>query len=85
MKMDFALISPPLKAILFRYLKTAQRVLLAVLVTTLLGTIAAVGAPYLFSRLIDQLSPAAGAAGLVWPFMAYAVLMGGAYPCLRGI
>ncbi|HUH76556.1 MAG TPA: ABC transporter ATP-binding protein, partial [Devosia sp.] len=63
MKVDFGLIAPPLKAILFQYFATARLVLSAVLVTTLLGTTASIGAPYLFSRLIDQLTPASLANG----------------------
>ena len=78
MKFDLALISPPLRAILSEYLKTARLALMAVLATTLLGTIASVGAPYLFSRLIDQLSPASAPAALMWGFLVYAVLMGAA-------
>lgn len=82
-KLDFALISPPLKAILFRYLKTARLVLFAVLGTTLLGTIAAIGAPYLFSRLIDQVTAQSPPTELMWAFMLYAVLMGAAYALQR--
>ncbi|GLQ53917.1 ABC transporter ATP-binding protein [Devosia nitrariae] len=83
MKLDLALVAPPLRTILFHYLKTARLVLLAVLATTLLGTLASIGAPYLFSRLIDQLSAASVASGLIWAFMAYAVLMGAAYAFQR--
>lgn len=83
MKFDIALIFPPLKAILSRYLKTARLVLFAVLVTTLLGTIAAVGAPYLFSRLIDKVTAQSPATELIWAFMLYAVLMGAAYALQR--
>ncbi|HEV7275836.1 MAG TPA: ABC transporter ATP-binding protein [Devosiaceae bacterium] len=83
MKFDLALILPPLRTILSNYLKTARLVLFAVLVTTMLGTLAAIGAPYLFSRLIDQLTPTSVALGLVWGFMAYAVLMGAAYTFQR--
>jgi ABC-type multidrug transport system fused ATPase/permease subunit len=82
-KFDLALISPPLTTILANYLKTARRVLFAVLVTTMLGTLSAIGAPYLFSRLIDQLPSASVATGLIWAFMAYAVLMGAAYAFQR--
>lgn len=83
MKFDLALIAPPLKTILSRYLKTARLALFAVLVTTMLGTFATIGAPYLFSRLIDQLASASVATGLVWAFMAYALLMGAAYAFQR--
>lgn len=83
MKFDFVLISPPLRTILSNYLKTARLVLFAVLVTTLLSTLASIGAPFLFSRLIDQLGPASGVADLIWAFMAYAVLMGVAYALQR--
>lgn len=83
MKFDLALISPPLRTILSKYLKTARRVLFAVLVTTMLGTLTAIGAPYLFSRLIDQLTSESVAGDLIWGFMAYAVLMGAAYTFQR--
>src|SRR5690606_1226869 len=53
MKFDLALISPPIRTILSHYLKTARLILLAVLVTTMLGSLASIAAPYLFSRLID--------------------------------
>ena len=83
MKFDFATISPPLRTILSNYLKTARPVLFAVLVITLLGTLASIGAPFLFSRLIDQLAPASGATDLIGAFMVYAVLMGAAYALQR--
>ncbi|MBN9072332.1 MAG: ABC transporter ATP-binding protein, partial [Rhizobiales bacterium] len=83
MTFDLALISPPLKTILSHYFKTARLPLLAVLATTLLGTFASIAAPYLFSRLIDQLTAMSSATGLVWAFMAYAVLMGVAYTFQR--
>lgn len=83
MTFDLDLIAPPLRAILSSYLKTARLVLLAVLGTTVLGTLASIAAPYLFSRLIDQLGPASVPTGLVWAFMAYAALMGAAYTLQR--
>nr|WP_248307046.1 ABC transporter ATP-binding protein [Devosia sp. 1635] len=66
-----------------RYLRTARLALLAVLVTTLLGTFASIGAPYLFSRLIDQLTSASLAAGVIRAFMIYALLMGASYALQR--
>ncbi|WP_332717674.1 ABC transporter ATP-binding protein [Pelagibacterium mangrovi] len=83
MKFDLALISPPIRTILSHYLKTARLILLAVLATTMLGSLASIAAPYLFSRLIDQLTLAAAITGLLWAFMAYAVLMGAAYALQR--
>lgn len=83
MKHDLALIAPPLKTILLRYLKTARLALFGVLVTTLLGALASIAAPYLFSRLIDALTPGSTATGIVYAFMAYAVLMGLAYALQR--
>lgn len=76
MKFDLALISPPLRAILARYIRSARLLLSTVLLITLLGSLASIGAPYLFSRLIDLVSPEAMATGLLWAFMGYAVLMG---------
>lgn len=80
---DLALISPPLRNILGKYLKTARRALAAVLVTTMLGTFASIGAPYLFSRLVDELNSTSIVSGLAWSFLAYAVLMGAAYAFQR--
>lgn len=83
MKLDLALIAPPLKTILVRYLHTARLMLLAVLGTTLLGTLASIGAPYLFSRLVDQIAQQSTAENLIAAFMLYAVLMGVAYALQR--
>lgn len=83
MKLDLGLVLPPLTAILSRYLRTARLALSGVLATTLLGTFASIGAPYLFSRLIDQLASASPMAGLIWAFMVYAFLMGAAYALQR--
>lgn len=80
---DLALITPPLKTILGRYIKTARLVLAGVLVTTLLGSLASIAAPYLFSRLIDLLSPDTLAQGLIWAFIGYALLMGVGYGLQR--
>jgi ABC-type bacteriocin/lantibiotic exporter with double-glycine peptidase domain len=83
MKVDLGLITPPLVAILWRYLRSAQLVLSAVLATTLLGTFAAIAAPFLFSRLVDQLTPSSPVTGLLWAFMAYALLMGVSFALQR--
>ena len=83
MTFDLSLIAPPLRTILSSYLKTARLALGAVLATTLLGTLASIGAPYLFSRLVDQFSAGTAMAGLLWAFMAYAGLMGAAYALQR--
>ena len=83
MKIDLDLIGPPLRTIMGRYLGSARRVLLAVAATTLLGAVAAIAAPYLFSRLIDQLDPTRVVPGLVWAFMGYALLMGAAFTIQR--
>ncbi len=83
MKLDLALVLPPLTMILSRYLQTARLALSAVLVTTLLGTFAAIGAPFLFSRLVDQLTSASPATSLTLGFMVYALLMGAAYALQR--
>ncbi|WMT86026.1 ABC transporter ATP-binding protein/permease [Pelagibacterium sp. 26DY04] len=76
MHIDLSLIAPPLKTILGRYLRTAKLILVAVLVITLLGSLATIAAPYLFSRLIDSIDATSLASGIIWAFMAYALLMG---------
>lgn len=83
MKMDLALISPPLRTIFGNYIRTARLVLFGVLLTTMLSTLVTIGAPYLFSRLIDQLNSSSAATGLIWAFMAYAALMGIGYAIQR--
>ena len=83
MKMDLALISPPLRTIFGNYIRTARLVLFGVLLTTMLSTLVTIGAPYLFSRLIDQLNSSSAAPGLIWAFMAYAALMGIGYAIQR--
>ena len=67
MKMDLELISPPLRTIFGNYIRTARLVLFGVLLTTMLSTLVTIGAPYLFSRLIDQLNSQSAATGLIWP------------------
>ena len=76
MHIDLSLIAPPLKTILGRYLRTAKLILVAVLIITLLGSLASIAAPYLFSRLIDNIDATSLASGLIWAFMGYALLMG---------
>lgn len=83
MKIDLALVAPPLKAILGQYLRTAKLILAVVVVLTALGTLTTIAAPFVFSRLIDQLDPANFAQGLIWGFMAYAILMGAAFTIQR--
>lgn len=83
MKIDLALVSPPLKAILGQYLRTAKVILAIVVVLTILGSLTGITAPFLFSRLIDQLDPANLSEGLIWGFVAYAVLMGASYTIQR--
>ena len=83
MQIDFALVSPPIKTVLTHYLRTARLILAIVVVTTLIGALANIAAPYLFSRLIDRLDPQAITTGLVWAFMGYAVLMGAGFALQR--
>ena len=83
MQIDFALVSPPIKTVLKHYLRTARLILAIVVVTTLIGALANIAAPYLFSRLIDRLDLQSVTAGLVWAFMGYAVLMGAGFALQR--
>jgi len=74
--MDIKLIAPPLKHILSRYLRDAWLILTIVTLTMALGAVSAIAAPYLFSRLIDQIEASPVGTWLVAAFMAYAILMG---------
>lgn len=81
--MDIYLIAPPLKHILSRYLRDAWLILAIVTTTTALGAVTAIAAPYLFSRLIDQIDAGAISTGLIAAFMAYAILMGVSFALQR--
>jgi ATP-binding cassette, subfamily B, bacterial len=74
--MDLELVTPPLRHILVRYLKTARLILFLVTLLTIAGALTGVAAPYLFSRLIDLIEAPSVTSGLMWAFLGYAALMG---------
>jgi len=66
----------PVAEILFAYWKSDRWALLAVVTIVLVSSASGIAAPYLFSRLIDQLPRQAFARDLAWAFIAYAALVG---------
>lgn len=65
----------PIIEILSAYWKSDRWPLLLVMIVVLLSSATMVGAPYLFSRLINRL-PQAGAHTLTYGFILYAILLG---------
>lgn len=74
--MTIPAILSPISEILRAYWKSDRWMLLIVAVVVLLSSSASVGAPYLFSRLIDRLPQEGAAAALAWGFVIYAALLG---------
>jgi ATP-binding cassette subfamily B protein len=69
--------SPSLpRTILLNYWRTSRLMLLTIAICVFLSSIASVAAPYLFSRLIDQLNSDRLAETLVTGFVVYALLLG---------
>lgn len=66
----------PVAEILFAYWKSDRWALLAVVTIVLLSSASGIAAPFLFSRLIDQLPKQDFALDLAWAFIGYAVLIG---------
>jgi ATP-binding cassette subfamily B protein len=66
----------PLRYILSRYWKRAHWLLIGVAVLVMISSVSAVGAPYLFSRLIDTLQAGNWPETLFFGFVIYAVLLG---------
>ena len=66
----------PLRYILARYWKQAHWLLSGIAGLVILGSLASVGAPYLFSRLIDTLNSGNWPETLLLGFAAYAILLG---------
>lgn len=69
-------VDPPVPEILRAYWKADRPLLLFVGAIVALSSLAAVSAPYLFSRLVDRISQEDGATSLAVGFGLYAVLMG---------
>ncbi|MDW5314424.1 ABC transporter ATP-binding protein [Rhizobium sp. PL01] len=69
--------SPSLpRTILLNYWRTSRLMLLTIAICVFLSSIASVAAPYLFSRLIDQLNSDRLAETLVTGFVVYVLLLG---------
>ncbi|WP_421871666.1 ABC transporter ATP-binding protein [Pararhizobium sp.] len=64
------------RTILFDYWRSSRRTLLTVAACVFLSSISAIAAPYLFSRLIDQLNTDRLAETLMTGFAIYALLIG---------
>ena len=65
----------PIREVLAAYWRADRGALILVVGVVLLSSTTTVGAPYLFSRLIDRL-PQAGVPALAWGFVLYAGLLG---------
>ncbi len=66
----------PVRVIFGEYLSKAKGTLFFVTIVIILSSITGVVAPYIFSRLIDQLTTDAFAVTLIYGFAVYAVLIG---------
>lgn len=75
-KPDWSLIWPPLRAIYARFLAEERWMLAGVALVVLLSAVLAVSTPYVFSRLIDQLTAGDVAAAVLMGFLGYALLRG---------
>lgn len=69
-------ILPPTLEILRAYWKSDRWMLLVVGSVVMLSSIVSVGAPYLFSQLVDRLQQDGAATALAWGFVAYATTLG---------
>ncbi|AOF91782.1 ABC transporter ATP-binding protein [Sinorhizobium sp. RAC02] len=78
MKDDWRLIAAPVKHILADYWHASRGLLALVAAIVFLSAIASIAAPYLFSRLIDQLTADRFAETLALGFVVYALLIGAA-------
>ncbi|MFC6838766.1 ABC transporter ATP-binding protein [Xanthomonas theicola] len=65
----------PIPEVLAAYWRSDRWALILVVAVVLLSSMTTVGAPYLFSRLIDRL-PQEGVPALAWAFVFYAALLG---------
>ena len=66
----------PTSEILRAYWKSDRWMLLIVAVVVVVSSVVSVGAPYLFSRLIDRLPQEGAGTALAWGFVIYAGLLG---------
>ena len=78
MKDDWRLIAAPVKHILANYWRSSRGLLALVAAIVFLSAISSVTAPYLFSRLVDQLTQDRFAETLAIGFVVYALLIGAA-------
>ncbi|WP_224703549.1 ABC transporter ATP-binding protein [Devosia aquimaris] len=75
-KPDWSMIWPPLKSIYGRFLAEERWMLAGVALVVLVSAVLAVATPYVFSRLIDQLTAGDVAGGVLLGFLAYALMRG---------
>ncbi|MEO6012908.1 MAG: ABC transporter ATP-binding protein [Devosia sp.] len=66
----------PVRAIYRDYWKAARGTLILVALAVIVSSVAGIGAPYLFSRLIDEMRPGQWVEWLLAGFIAYGVLLG---------
>ncbi|WKL27443.1 ABC transporter transmembrane domain-containing protein [Sinorhizobium meliloti] len=69
---------PILRSLLIDYWRDARGITVLVIAATLVGAVASVAAPYLFSRAIDDLTLGRGAGEGLQIFLIYALLFGAA-------
>ncbi|MDP4023917.1 ABC transporter ATP-binding protein [Methylobacterium sp. NEAU 140] len=65
-----------LKSLLKAFWRDARGTILLVSAATLVGALAAIASPYLFSRAVDELAHGAGRAGVLGTLVLYALLFG---------
>jgi ATP-binding cassette subfamily B protein len=76
MKLEWTEALKPVTAILGEYWRQSKLTLITVAAITTLATLASVGAPYLFSRLLDRLPAGAPVEPALIGFVVYAGLLG---------
>jgi ATP-binding cassette subfamily B protein len=76
MRTNWQDVAEPARTILMRYWEESAWTIVLVVLIAFSSSIAAVGAPYLFSRLIDQLTDQASLEASLGRFVLYALLLG---------
>ncbi|MDX3928817.1 MAG: ABC transporter ATP-binding protein [Shinella sp.] len=73
---DWQLLAKPVRAILANYWRSSRLLLALVAVVVFFSSVAAVAAPYIFSRMIDRLTTGNAAETVLTGFVLYALLIG---------
>jgi ATP-binding cassette, subfamily B, bacterial len=76
MKLEWLDAVKPLSAILTEYWRQSKWTLISVTAIAILGSLLSVGAPYVFSKLIDRLPVDPNAQTIIGGFVFYAILLG---------